>query len=439
MNEITINPRPEMCKFIVQHINLLKNNPVLIADVGSRYGYNSEWEAFDLCMKAICFEPDIEECALLNSINNPKAQFIPTALYRAKGQRTFYETKLPDSAGLYRSNMNFFNRLLNRDNAETINERLIDVDTLDNALEYENIVGLNFLKLDAEGAEVDILQGANLTLSDPRLFGVLSEFQFHPEINGSPSFWELDKFLQSQGFRLFNIRTNFQSRRDMPYPGITDYFLPNGERFYAYTEHGQVMGGDALYFRDLLLEQNRDIAEALNPLDIIKFAAFFEIYHHSDAAAELIIRYREKIKSIIDFNELLNKLTPEISGKKLSYDEYIISYFHHDTSFNRLDSKVSPTKDIDLKPEVEDALAVAEIKRKLATYRKELVTMLSNSIPKDITTSEALIMIIRMIESGHNGTVRSEVSNALVSVEKHIMANKKIKAYLDAKEPSPTN
>jgi len=44
-----------------------------------------------------------------------------------------------------------------------------------------------------------------------------------------------------------------------------------------------------------------------------------------------------------------------------------------------------------------------------------------------------------MIESGHNGTVRSEVSNALVSVEKHIMANKKIKAYLDAKEPSPIN
>ena len=142
---------------------------------------------------------------------------------------------------------------------------------------------------------------------------------------------------------------------------------------------------------------------------------------------------------LIDFNELLNKLTPEISGKKLSYDEYIISYFHHDTSFNRIDSKVSPTKDIDLKPEVEDALAVAEIKRKLATYRKELVTMLSNSISKDITTSEALIMIIRMIESGHNGTVRSEVSNALVSVEKHIMANKKIKAYLDAKEPSPIN
>ena len=78
MNEITINPRPEMCKFIVQHINLLKNNPVLIADVGSRYGYNPVWEAFDLCMKAICFEPDIEECALLNSMNNPKAQFIPT-------------------------------------------------------------------------------------------------------------------------------------------------------------------------------------------------------------------------------------------------------------------------------------------------------------------------------------------------------------------------
>ena len=367
MNEIAVNPRPDMCKYVAQETSLLKNDPASIADVGSRYGYNPEWEAFGPCMKVICFEPDIEECALLNSMNNLKAQFIPVALYRTKGQRTFYETKLPDSAGLYRSNMNFFNRLLNRDNAKTINKRVIDVDTLDNALDQKNIAGLNFLKLDAEGAELDILQGANLTLSDPRLFGVFTEFQFHPEINGSPSFWELDKFLQSQGFRLFNIGTNFQSRRDMPYPGITDYFLASGERFYAYTEHGQVMGGDALYFRDLLLEQNRDIAEALNPLDIIKFAAFFEIYHHNDAAAELIIKYREKIKPIIDFNELLNKLTPEVSGKKLSYDEYIMSYFYNDTDFNRTHPKISPTKDIDLNPKVEDAL------NQISTFKNEIL------------------------------------------------------------------
>ena len=77
MNEITINPSPEMCKFIIQHINLLKNNPVLIADVGSRYGYNPVWEAFDLCMKAICFEPDIEEFANIDlDCGNSKVKII---------------------------------------------------------------------------------------------------------------------------------------------------------------------------------------------------------------------------------------------------------------------------------------------------------------------------------------------------------------------------
>ena len=356
MSEITVNPRPKMCKFIVQHTDLLKDSPVLIADVGSRYGYNAEWGAFEHCMKTLCFEPDIEECALLNSMDDPKARFIPTALYRVQGQKKFYETKLPDSSGLYRSNMNFFNRLLNRDNAETVNERLINVDTLDNTMGRENIDGLNFLKLDTEGAELDILQGANLTLSDPRLFGILSEYRFHPEINGSPTFWELDKFLQSQGFRLFDIGTNFQSRREMPYPGITDYFLPNGERFYAYTEHGQVMDGDALYFRDLLLEQNHSIAEALNPLDILKFAAFLEIYHHNDAAAELIIKYREEINAIVDFNALLNELTPDILGEKLSYDQYIVSYFHRDTTFNSSTQNISFVKDSNIKPGVEDAV-----------------------------------------------------------------------------------
>lgn len=366
MSDITINPRPEMCKFIAQHTDLLKDSPVLIADVGARFGYNTEWRAFENCIKIICFEPDIEECALLNSMNDPNAIFIPTALDRVQGQKIFYETKLPASAGLYRSNMNYFNRLLNRDNAETINERLINVDTLDNAVENENINGLNFLKLDTEGAELDILHGASSILSDPRLFGIRSEYRFHPEINGSPTFWELDKFLQSQGFRLFNIGTNFQSRRDMPYPGITDYFLPNGERFYAYTTHGQAMDGDALYFRDLLLEQNRSIAEALDPLDLLKFAAFFEIYHHNDAAAELIIKYRNKINKIFDFNTLLNKLTPKILGEKLSYNQYIVNYFHRDTTFNSSSENISFAENRSINSEVENAVnQINELKFKI--------------------------------------------------------------------------
>jgi FkbM family methyltransferase len=333
MNAIAVNPDPAMCRHIVQQTELFLRDPVLIADVGARDGYNVEWKVFEHCLKAFCFEPDAEECARLNAKGDPEVRYIPTAVGRRAGTQTLYEAYLSYSTGLYPSNMEFFDRLLNRDNARVVGEQVIDVEPLDIALGREDVVMVNFMKLDAEGAELDILLGAGRILRDPRLFGILAEYRFHPEINGSPPFWQMDQFLQSEGFRLFDLSSNPQSRRDLPYPGTMDYFLPDGERFYAYTEHGQVMDGDALYFRDLLLPANRELADSLEPLDILKCAALYELYHHNDAAAELIQAFREKLSSITDCDVLLNLLTPEIFGAKLAYPQYMETYFHPDTRF----------------------------------------------------------------------------------------------------------
>ena len=71
MSTIAINAAPAMCQYIVQQTELFLRNPVLIADVGARDGYNIEWKAFANCMRAFCFELDTEECARLNKIGKP--------------------------------------------------------------------------------------------------------------------------------------------------------------------------------------------------------------------------------------------------------------------------------------------------------------------------------------------------------------------------------
>src|SRR6202008_3567829 len=129
---------------------------------------------------------------------------------------------------------------------------------------------IDFLKLDVEGAELDVLRGGARFVESPRLIGVLSEFRFHPEINGSPPFWQLDEHLQARGFRLFDMHFSHQSRRVLPYEGLADYRLPNGERFFAYTAHGQVMDGDVLYFRDLLIAANSQIRAQTEPVQLLK-------------------------------------------------------------------------------------------------------------------------------------------------------------------------
>ena len=105
---------------------------------------------------------------------DPEVRYIPTAVGRRAGTQTLYETYLSYSMGLYPSNMEIFDRLLNRDNARVVGQKPIDVEPFDIALGRENLVMVNFLKLDAEGAELEILLGAGGILRDPRLFGILA-------------------------------------------------------------------------------------------------------------------------------------------------------------------------------------------------------------------------------------------------------------------------
>jgi hypothetical protein len=129
------------------------------------------------------------------------------------------------------------------------------------------------------------------------------------------------------GFRLFGLDYSHQSRRALPYPGLTGYWLPNGEKFYAYTTHGQVMDGDALYFRDLLIPANRAMHGAAGPARILKSACLYEIYCLNDCAAELIIANRERIGGVVDCDRLLDLLTPPLRGRAVGYREYLDAYF----------------------------------------------------------------------------------------------------------------
>ena len=333
MSGIAVNPNPAMCRYLSRDTTLFQQNPITIVDVGARDGFNAEWKTFGEGMRVFCFEPDKEECNRLNAAAPPQISYIPAAVGRTRQAQTLYEARLSYSTGLYPSNMELFDRLLNGKNGELVGQQVIWIETLNQVMAERNVSAVDFIKLDAEGAELDILLGATDILRVQSLFGVLTEIRYQPEINGSPPFWQMDQYLQAQGFRLFDISGNKQSRVALPYAGLTDYFLPDGKRFYAYTVQGQVMDGDALYFRDPLILKNKTNRENLRPIDVLKLAAFYELYHHNDAAAELILSFRQPLQAIVDCDLLLNLLTPPLKGEKLSYQAYMARYFHPDTLF----------------------------------------------------------------------------------------------------------
>jgi FkbM family methyltransferase len=321
MCAFSVNKTPLMVAYLVNEVRAFESDPVVIFDVGARDGMNSEWAVFGDQIKVYCFEPDEEECTRLTAEAPPQVHYLAYAVGRSTGRATLFETKLPYSTGLYKTRMEYFDRFINWENGITVSERVIDVKSLDDILSTIGIDHIDFIKLDAEGAELDILEGAGKMLMAGNLVGVLSEIRLHREINGSPPFADLDSFLRRYNFQLFDLEVNRHSRKALPYPQIANYRMASGERFFAYTRRGQVQDGDALYFRDYLLTPARSV------VDILKVAAFMEIYSLNDCAAELIVANRERLKSIVDPDKLLDLLASGIAGRAVDHRDYLKAYF----------------------------------------------------------------------------------------------------------------
>jgi FkbM family methyltransferase len=337
MATISTNNRPAMTRHLVAE-DYFRHDPITIIDVGARWGSNAEWAEFGSSLKLVGFEPDAAECARLNASAPPNMTYLPVALGGRNGSAAFYETRLSASSGLYKTDMDFFSRLLNRANADAVGEHVIPVSTLDSALQRAGIGSADFIKLDAEGAELDILQGGHALVSNPALIGLMSEFRFQEEINGSPIFWQLDSHVRTFGFRLYGMTFSHQSRHVLPHESLPEHealkykLLPEGQQFFGHTKHGQIMDGDALYFRDLLIPANAGVRQHATPTRLLKTAAFFELYCLNDCAAEVLLSHRDVLAPVVDCNHLLDLLTPSFKGASLGYKEYMAAFFGRETA-----------------------------------------------------------------------------------------------------------
>ena len=67
-----------------------------------------------------------------------------------------------------------------------------------------------FLKLDVQGAELEVLQGALESL--PSVDGVLSEMNTMQLYQGISTCSDVDDFMRKKGFELWDIQTGFRSK-----------------------------------------------------------------------------------------------------------------------------------------------------------------------------------------------------------------------------------
>lgn len=290
-----------------------KEQPFTVVDVGARGGVASYWSVFGDHLRIIGFDLDPGECARLNAMD-ARTQYLPYALDRQSGRRTVYVANYAASSSFYRTNAAYFDRYTAGENAVVMSEPILETITLSEALASIGLHSADFIKVDAEGAELEILQGAQDLL--PTVQGILSEVRFTRKFCGCPEYWEVEKYLREQAFELYDLDVYRLSKKALPYPYLYSNYFDDGRPAAGPSTQGQVLWADALYMKDLLGNERGERS-------LIIAACLFEIFGLSDCAAELILAHRDVFGALVSPDELLNLLVPEVKGQSLTYKQYM--------------------------------------------------------------------------------------------------------------------
>lgn len=221
----------------------------------------------------IGFEPNEAECDKLNAAGRPNSKYLPHAL--GDGQtHTLHISAEPMTSSLFPPDpvvMKQFHSLWEL--CETTSEERVETRRLDDIAEARPA---DFIKLDVQGAELMVLEGATGVMADT--LAVQAEVSFLPIYRGQALFADVDACLRAQGFA-FHTMVGVGSR---PFRPLIKDGNPN--RGFA-----QVIWSNALYFRDpVSFPQMADE----NPEALLRVAVLaHELYGAFDLAAVALQHY----------------------------------------------------------------------------------------------------------------------------------------------------
>lgn len=198
---------------------------LVYADVGATGGTSTRWKALGSDHLMIySFDPDSRAENLSQS-----GKVFATALGQKRGNVQLYLTKFAPASSIYVPNKKLLDCFANSDAHDIVGTIDVELQTMDEAL--SGCTPPDFIKVDAEGADFDILVGATKII-DHECLGVQVEVQFLERNIGSKLFGDVDNFLKSKGFKLYDLRREWWVHQNRKFSG---------------NSRSQLVWADALY------------------------------------------------------------------------------------------------------------------------------------------------------------------------------------------------
>lgn len=312
-----INSSPKFTQHLVAS-GAFASEPLVVVDIGARGGFEQHWSLYGDQVELIGFEADSEECERLNQqISNSRNRLFPIALHQNRGKKTFYVTAYPSASGFYPPDMNQVQRFPDKVNLSVVKTLEMDTVDFDSFASENGIDYVDFMKLDTEGSELDILKGA-IRFLKKSVIGLSVELLFQQWHKEQPVFGDVDSFLRPLGFRLFDLAIYRSSREALP--------VPKSSPVPSSVERGQVVWGEALYLRDGVneIESSSTLEDGWDDIRVLKLASIMELFCLPDCAIELIqLAQRKGLLRGVDTDHLTDLLVASVAGDKISYNEYL--------------------------------------------------------------------------------------------------------------------
>jgi FkbM family methyltransferase len=214
------------------------------------------------------FELDPVLCEKLNGQARSGLRYYAYPIGRTEESRTLYETVSPVCASLYEPDERFADVYNDLDVMRLKSTTTVRTTSLDTFVRENGLGNIDFIKMDVQGAELDVLQGGTTTLSS--VLAIVSEVEFVPLYKEQPLYGDIDAYLRERDFMLRKFLT-FSGR-------VMKSLAIDGNPNFP----SQLMWADALFTCDLTDPRG------LSGEQLLKLAVLLDLYNTGDGALYLL-------------------------------------------------------------------------------------------------------------------------------------------------------
>jgi FkbM family methyltransferase len=303
------NPSPRFTRWIARSRSLDK--PFVLVDIGVQGGIHPRWEALGDQLQVYGFDALEEAIRPLAAQAKPRRRYFAQALGDEDGERTLYVPSVSESSSLY-APTDQSRYAVAPGVHDQQSRRTVAISRLDTLVARGVVPPPDFIKIDCEGAEPEILAGARATLALSGTLGVEIETNFNVSpVLPQTHFWACHRALLPARLLLFDLafeRAPFQS------------FAETAARLHRpparLASISRPSTFNVLLCRDFVLERRSPDSFPAPPGpapaadQLIKLAIIFELYGMLDAAYDVLAAFPDALNDRFSTEHAASLLVP---------------------------------------------------------------------------------------------------------------------------------